>query len=454
MTTAPVEIGTSAEQAESREQTTFPVDTSATARGLSKERTTRLTRRWRGVVAVALFGAAIGLLAKRPSLVLLGPIGVVFAAYPRLTPAPRPSLSLDRTISSTGPALGEIVEVEVSVRNNGSQTLPDVRIVDGVPPALAVEHGSPRHTAVLRPGQETTFSYRLSATLGYHQFDPATVVVRDLSGGTEVELGIETETEIECTSPGSADTPLRQTQPQVGPVETDVGGSGIEFFGTREYRRGDRLNRIDWRRYARSGELTTIEYREEQIASVVICVDVREPTYRSASDEEPHAVAFGIGAAIELFESVLATPNRVGLATIGHDVSWLNPGGTREQSQRARQLLATVPGRRPSDWESDSTACFTELRRRLPPNAQVVLVSPLPDGKTTEAAFTLEAAGHAVVVVSPDVSNRETVGARLATVERSLRISKLREAGIPVVDWHPDSPLGTELLDAEERWSG
>jgi hypothetical protein len=56
-------------------------------------------------------------------------------------------------------------------------------------------------------------------------------------------------------------------------------------------------------------------------------------------------------------------------------------------------------------------------------------------------------------VVTPDVTTTATTGTRLALVERRARISTLRERDVPTVDWTPDRPLGTALLEAQERWS-
>jgi len=61
------------------------------------------------------------------------------------------------------------------------------------------------------------------------------------------------------------DLPLRGlTTKYHGRVPTDVGGAGVEFHATREYRRGDPVKRIDWNRRARTGELATLELREER----------------------------------------------------------------------------------------------------------------------------------------------------------------------------------------------
>lgn len=418
----------------------------------------RTTHRWRGVVAVALVAAAAGTLLRRPSLLLVGAAGAVLAAYPRLPPTPEVALELDRTLAESSPDHGESVDVEVTVRNVGDRTLPDLRIIDGVPPMLSVSDGTPRHVTALRPGASATFSYSVTAKHGTHLFDPATVVARDVSGAREVETTVENETAIDCSTAVPSVPLRRQTQQYVGEIVTEEGGVGTEFHGSREYRRGDSPSRIDWKRFARTAELTTVEYHEERVASVVVCVDAREPCYRASDDAEPHAVSYGVAAAEQLVSSLVDSPNYVGLAALGREFCWLPPSGTSAQGPRARRLMAThrtfstaPPTADASDGESENQVA--ELRKHLGTDAQVVLVTPLLDDLAAKAAMAVEASGHSVTVVSPDVTATETVGNELARFERRRRITTLRESDLETVDWKPDEPLGVTLVEATEARS-
>lgn len=419
--------------------------------------TVRSTHRWRGVVAVPLVAGAAGLLLQRPSLLFLAAVGVVFATYPRVTSAPTTDLDIERRLDHTTPGHGDPVEVTVEVTNAGDTLVADLRLVDGVPPMLEVSDGTPYHAAALRPGASSLFSYEVTAKRGSHQFEPATAMVRDASGATEVETTVATETAIECRT-DLPEVPLRrQTRQYAGHLVTDDGGSGVEFHGTREYRFGDPVSRVDWRRFARSRELTTVEYREERAASVVLCLDAREPAYRAECSDEPHAVSYGRAAVEQLHAELRETPNRVGIAALGRELCWLAPGVGTEHRVRADRLLSTHPTLstyppRAGDAD-DGEGQLAELGKRLGTDTQVVFVSPLVDEFAADAALELEAAGHAVTVVSPDVTADDTAGGQLTGVERDYRLAALRESGIPAVDWSPTDPLGSELVDARERWS-
>ncbi|EFW91240.1 conserved repeat domain protein [Haladaptatus paucihalophilus DX253] len=409
------------------------------------------THRWRGVIALSLAAGAVGLAVDRPSMLLLAVVGVVFAAYPRVVADPEPKLRLERRLSNSTPRPGDEVTVTVTVTNEGG-FLPDVRIVDGVPALLSVSGGSPRNGAVFWPGRSVRFSYRIQAKHGKHPFEPATVVARDLSGAREVETTVAADTELDCTATG-AEGPLRdKTLDQVGRIVAQKGGSGIEFHRTREYRAGDAMHRIDWNRYARTGSLTTVEYREENAATVVVLVDARRVAYRSTTDE-PHAVAYSVSAAEQLLASLHRDRNLVGLAAFGREQCWLEPGAGRSHRANAQRLLATHTAfaSLPPTEEADHEEQVEQLRTRLPSAAQVVLLSPLSDQTIVETARRLDAYGHRISVISPDVTADESVGQRLAGVERENRLSELRKADIPVVEWDPETPLAAALLDRPRR---
>lgn len=413
--------------------------------------TWRRTNRWRGIVAVGLVAAAVGLVADQSSLVLLAVPALVFGAFPRLTSSPSPSeaLVIERRLSDRSPAPGDTVEVTVTLRNVGEDTLFDCRLVDGVPAALTVVEGIPRTGAVLRPGSETTFEYAIEAEDGTHGFDPATVVVRDPSGAWEVETTVGTETTLECAIDETT-TPARElTLLEAGRVLSEQSGAGVEFHRTREYRRGDATSRIDWNRYARDGDLTTIQYREEHAASVVLLVDTTPSAYRAAG-EAPHAVVRSVAAARQLFGALLNRRNQVGLATIGRAVAWLSPGAGPSHRRRAAELCSTHEAfapTSPTGAKSPLGPQVEQLRTLLPDAAQVVLLSPLCDHDVVEAAISLEAHDHPVTVLSPDGTDDGTVGERMASVERRNHLHRLRQSGIDVIDWAPTEPLGAALAN-------
>jgi uncharacterized protein (DUF58 family) len=147
--------------------------------------TRRETHRWYGVAAVGFVAAGAGAIVNQPGLLLASVVGIAFAAYAQTSSSPPATeLRLERELSDPDPRAGQAVEVTVRVVNEGG-TLPDLRLVDGVPPALEVTEGSPRLATALRTGRSATFRYTVEARRGVHPFEPMTIIARDASGATE-----------------------------------------------------------------------------------------------------------------------------------------------------------------------------------------------------------------------------------------------------------------------------
>ncbi len=416
------------------------------------------TNRWTGVGALTLLAAGVAIvLGRQPGLLLVGVVGVAYAAYARSDEAPLPSLTVERELADETAGPGDEVRVVVTVTNTGDSTLFDLRLVDGVPRALAVADGSPRLGTALRPGKRAQFSYAVTAVRGEHDWEPMQVIARNASGSRERVTEVETETTLRCLPElrTAANLPLRGLTTQyAGQLATEVGGPGLEYHSTREYRHGDPLNRVDWYRRARTGDLATLDFREERAATVVLLIDARDQAYVASRAGAPNAVERSVDAAGQVFSALVGGGDRVGVAAFGAEECWLAPGSGRDHQARARTLLATHPALSPipSGGKFFPSIRFRRLLRRLPSDAQVLFFSPVTDEYAVSVARRLDAYGHAVTVVSPDPTASDTLGHRLAAVERRTRLSTLRRAGLRAVDW-PDEPLATVLTRMSGRWS-
>lgn len=394
------------------------------------------TRRWRGVIAIALAAAGLAILADRPDLLLVAVAGVVFAVFPNVTRLPSVSLDLDRRLSHPLPAEGDTVEVTTTITNTGDRVLPDLRIVDGVPPALGVVDGSPRRGMALRPGQSAELTYTVEAKQGIHAFEPATVLARDLSGERERVISLTDETAIDCDPEPDPIALRNRLRPILGEVVSNRGGSGTDFHHTRDYHPGDPVNRIDWNRLARTGDLVTVDFDAERAASVVLVVDARASAYRGQPGQS-HAVVHCVAAARQLLRGLHNRRNLVGLAGVGRSACWVPPGAGTEHVERMERALARHEtfSATPPPRGTGEPSQLTDLEHRLADDDQVIVLSPVCDDAIVEACLRLEAGEHAVTVVSPDVTGGDSLGERVATLERSNRLQTLFRAGVPVYGW-------------------
>jgi len=412
----------------------------------------RETGHWVGMVALALAFGGVGVITARPPLLLAAAVGVGFAAHSNRAEGADAAVAIDRSIDPEEPEPGERSTVTLTVRNDGDRHLPDLRIVDGVPERLEVVAGSPRAGIALTPGEETTLQYEVLARRGTHEFGAVTVLSRDASGAIEDELVVQvgtTLTGIPSLVASESPAPLRELAVgYVGRAATER-GSGIEFDSVREYRPGDPLNRIDWGRYARGGDLATLRFREGRSTTVYVIVDARAEAYL-APDDGAHAVDRGVDAAGRLFATLNAMSTPVGIGALGPESAWLEAGVGEHHRHRAEQLLGRNPAFHPLP-PADQIQLFErlqEIRGRLSSDAQVVFVTPLCDGVAAFVARRLDDHGHPVTVLTPDPTSGETTGGNLVRIERRLWMLELTGAGIRVIDWEWNRPLDVALRRA------
>lgn len=419
----------------------------------------RQTRRWYGVSSFALLALGLGVLTSQPGLLLASALGLAFAGYGHLTEPPAVDLHVDRTVGDESPEPGDDVTVTVTVRNDSDRPLFDLRLVGGVPARLRVVDGTPRLGTALRPDGSVSFSYVVTASRGVHTFDPVTVVLRDASGATERVTTVGERDSLSCepTLPTpSLSFPLRsQTSQFNGRFPADSGGPGVEFYATREYERGDPLSRIDWKRTARTGDLTTVEYRVERTATVVLVVDARQEAYVAADTGSRSAVERAIEAAGEVASSLLADGHAVGVTAMSPHDCWLPPARGDTHRVEVSETLATHPAFSPVEpsGEANVYQLTQRIRRRLASDVQLVVFSPLADAFLAESVVRLNAHGHLTTVVSPDPTATDSPGHRLSTVERTLRLGDLRRRGVPVVDWDADESFPRALAGSRQWWS-
>lgn len=127
-------------------------------------------------------------------------------------------------------------------------------------------------------------------------------------------------------------------------MSSDPGG-GDDFFGVREYRPGDSIRQVAWKRLAGTGRLASIERSRAVPPRVRVLLDLRRPTgeLRVGADEDPRALE---ERAIVLAASLLALADRLGyeyaLAVAGLEIA---PNALRRghfHREKLMSLLAAI----------------------------------------------------------------------------------------------------------------
>ncbi|MFC6757058.1 MULTISPECIES: DUF58 domain-containing protein [Haloarcula] len=438
----------------------------------------RRVHRWRGGVAAALTLVSVGFLWGNTLLLAAVVVPLSYIVYGSLSRVPPDAaLSVSRTVVDGEPTPGEPVSVELTVENTGPAALTDVRLIDGVPEELAVVDGAPRACISLPAGERETVAYSVMAKRGSYTFGPTAVRIRTLSASDEatVELAADGDGTLTCANTVS-EVPLTDaTLPRAGTLPTDSGGDGIEFHSTRSYQHGDPVNRLDWRRYAKTGELTTIDYREEQAVRTVLIVDARPAARLTPEPGYPTGAELSAYAAERLFDALSAANVVVSVAAVGlsdEDVpGGLGPDGLAwvddtddHTAARVAQLFdgvgaaaarAATATPEPEDPIQQSSALKTDggvgdealqaVLARLPATAQVAVFSPLADDWATDCVEAFSRRDYPTTLVSPDIARRDTVGTSLFALDRAARLRRAELAGATAVDWDLDSPIDVAL---------
>ena len=438
--------------------------------------------RYRIMRAYSLILVAAGIATTSLSLVLAATVPLVFVLYGALSGSPtvKGIIKVDREISPEAPLPGQPIEVTLTLRNMGETAIPDVRFVDGVPKELGVSEGSPRAGSAILGGGELTTSYTLTADRGTYTFNDVFVSARNLNGtrvvGTQIEAtGV---TNFECRV-AVEDIPVQQTTSYTGQLATDSGGPGVEFYATREYQPEDPVKRIDWRQYAKTGKLATIDYREQHAAHVVVLTDSRSSTHAAASSNDPTGATLSAYAATIALEVLIDEGHHVSLGALGiadpntnigppawvsadagtafstHATAVCNAaasavtdeidnGGQSNDSHSVNSTSTSPNGAPVSSPAADGGVNWQRLRSLVPTGAQIILCTPATDEAIVDLVESLRGDGHEVTVLSPQTAP-ETVGGRTVGLQRAVRLDRLRFLGATVINWERAEKLPVAL---------
>ncbi|PSP34277.1 hypothetical protein BRC64_01350 [Halobacteriales archaeon QH_10_67_22] len=411
----------------------------------STDTITETGRRWHAGVAVTFAAGVAGVALASTALFLSALVGLVYSAYAAVPFSPQGRLHVQRTVEPRAASPGERVSVTTTVENVGDDVLADVRVHDAPPTELRVLAGETRAAASLTPGETLTVEYELRARRGTHAFGDVTTVAYGLSGDAGRRTVHEGEAELTCFAPFDALELAPQAGPGTGQVQTASGGEGLEFFATREYRPSDPSSRIDWNRYASTGELSTVTYRESHAATVVLLVDGRHRVRRRS--DEPTAAALCGYAAVRAGEALLDDHNSVGTVALGLDGDDPDdPVVDRSRVEKLRTFsfdnLRVAGHCRPDRGREQSLRVRTLVERELDARIGDVVggggdrgVSAEADRESEDGTETDREGGRSISVYGKDETMRldwTDDGASGMSADSSVRQAT---AGEETVDW-------------------
>lgn len=425
----------------------------------------------RGLVAAALGVAGVGAALGRAMVVVLAVVPLSVLAVESLRAPNEPTVAIERDLSTEAPALGDRVTVRVTVENEGA-TMADCLIADSLPDGIdAIE--TPQRSVRLPAGATTTLEYAVVARRGIHEFGPVSVTARGPVSEATTEAAIDSS--FDCQPSGRPLSVRASVTRRVGDRTADTGGSGVEFHSVREYRPSDSQRRVDWRRFARTGELTTVQFRQESATTVYLLVDVRESCAVRGRAADPTALSYAVDATERLAYALLSRGIDVGVGLYPTAVGSLPPGGGNAQRTRIERLLggheslpwgegvdvptggvAAVADGGDGDTETDGDEGGGEAVDGVVPtplrnDARVLFVSPCLDDRPVEFVRAIGEAGGDIGVLAVDVGGNSP-GAVVERALREERLSRVDAAGVPLVDWQVTTPLSAAVEEVFTTW--
>ena len=395
--------------------------------------------------ALAAVGLVAGLAVGRiEPVALAAPFALAVLAGAMLGRDPRLAvrLTLDRERAVEGTTVTAFVELSSLA---GADRL---EVLLPLPEELGAENGT-AFALSLRPGETRTLELPLRCDRwGAPRVGPVLFRARDLLGLRSWN-GEGGEPRLLRVYPGEETlrtlVPPLETQVFSGNQVSRARGEGIEFADLREWHRGDRIRRVNWRASARRGALWVNEQHPERNTDVVLFLDTFAEVRGNGSGTHERAVR----AAATLVHRYLQRKDRVGLVGFGGYLSWLVP------TSGTRQLYAIVD----TLIESDIVHSFAQRRvdvlppRTLPPKALVFALTPFLDERAASALLDLRARGYDLVVVevsplelvAPARTPLDALSHRLWRLSREALRWRYEQAGVPVVTWHDGLPLAAPL---------
>jgi uncharacterized protein (DUF58 family) len=262
-----------------------------------------------------------------------------------------------RTCNQSVVEIGETVDVEVGVQNQGAFSIPWLLLEesfgrDGInefPRRLEVE-GERITLMRLKAGETKMLQYRVKFLMrGYYQFGPLLLETGDVFG-LHRRFRITTEPNFVMVLPKVL--PLQgynlASHRPIGEIRIShrLFEDPTRLAGIRPYQRGDPLNRIHWRATARTGTLHSRLYETSRIAGAIFLLDFHRESYPGAAGAA--AMELAVTTVASLANAVFLMGEQIGFASNGGDAAdrirvhgWLAEFTTRREAQRALEAPRT-----------------------------------------------------------------------------------------------------------------
>lgn len=369
------------------------------------------------------------------------------------------SFTVERKLEQTRSNGIASVDVCLSVQNKAVEAV-HLLVYDTVQPGMKITDGELSRRVTLQPEEMAELAYTFTATRGNFSWQSIPILVSDPLGLIETKLLLpaKASTQIQPTFKKFKAIPLRtySTLPVPGSIPANLGGSGTDFFGVREYHAGDPLRSLDWRLTARHPRrFFTKEFEQEEIADIGLILDARQGADLKIEEEE--LFEHGIGATASLAEMFLHQGHRVSLLVYGKTILNVFPGYGKLQRHRIMSCLSKAK----IDSEKRAALPLDFIPIRMFPSKALIIFISSHTTADRSLFVRLRAYGYQVLLVSPDPIDfvyptlgqdaTSQLAIRIARLERRLQLKNISQLQVRVIDWQVRQPLFPLVRNALTR---
>ena len=362
-------------------------------------------------------------------------------------------LEIKRDVSAVNVYKGDDINVVLTVTNNSYRRTQQLEVFDNVPHEMKMRKGINLMRMNLGPGQTATIRYTVRCPLrGHYTIGPTSIRYRNTFNlfVSETSVGDRSDITVFPQVRDVEEALIRSDVPKMytGATTLKTPGQGMEFYALREYFPGDSFRSINWKAFARTGELMVNEKTRDAVTDVFIILDTRDVARIGTVLKNP--LEMGTVAAASIANYFIKRRDSVSLVTYGERMDFLPPETGDKQHYKVLSQLAAVESKGSMPLQAVTNALSPRISRGSP----VFIISSLEgDGTTLSAIRNLSGKGHEVIVLSPSSIDLERLVSRIPRMayevlklERQNRLTAISGYGAKVIDWTPSVELSQALL--------
>ncbi|MAD56727.1 MAG: hypothetical protein CL974_04180 [Euryarchaeota archaeon] len=362
-------------------------------------------------------------------------------------------LEIKREVSAVNVYKGDDINVVLTITNKSYRRTQQLEVFDNVPHEMKMRKGINLMRMNLGPGQTATIRYTVRCPLrGHYTIGPTSIRYRNTFNlfVSETSIGDRSDITVFPQVRDVEEALIRSDVPKMytGATTLKTPGQGMEFYALREYFPGDSFRSINWKAFARTGELMVNEKTRDAVTDVFIILDTRDVARIGTVLKNP--LEMGTVAAASIANYFIKRRDSVSLVTYGERMDFLPPETGDKQHYKVLSQLASVESKGSMPLQAVTNALSPRISRGSP----VFIISSLEgDGTTLSAIRNLSGKGHEVIVLSPSSIDLERLVSRIPRMayevlklERQNRLTAISGYGAKVIDWTPSVELSQALL--------